>query len=252
VRPIIFHIPHASTHIPPEVRDELLLDDEALTRELRLLTDHFTDRMFGLLALPGDVEVVCPVSRLVVDVERFAVDDDEPMSASGMGAIYTHTHDKHMLRASTHSREALMQRYFEPHHTALTMAVDRHLAQQGAAMIVDCHSFPEHALPYELDQALRRPDVCIGTDTVHTRGDVAETVEKVYRAHGFDVARNTPFAGALVPLVHYGLNAKVQSVMIEIRRDLYMNEATATLKSDWSHLAQANAAMVRALRDIDL
>jgi N-formylglutamate deformylase len=250
VRPLVFHIPHASTHIPADVRGDLLLDDEALAREVRLLTDHFTDRMFGQLALPGDVVVACPVSRLVVDVERFANDADEPMSQRGMGAVYTHTHDQQRLRASTQSRQTLMRRFYEPHHAALTQAVDRHLAQHGSAIIIDCHSFPQHPLPYEQDQTLHRPQICIGTDAVHTSKDVARAVEAVYRDHGFEVARNTPFAGALVPLAYYGRNPKVQSVMIEIRRDLYMDETTEELKSDWSQLARANAAAVSALRNV--
>jgi N-formylglutamate deformylase len=252
VRPIIYHIPHASTHIPADVRDDLLLDDEALAREVRILTDHFTDRMFEQLALPSDVVVACPVSRLVVDVERFADDVDEPMSARGMGAVYTRTHDQRQLRTSTQSREALMKRFYDPHHAALTRAVDQQLAQHGSALIIDCHSFPQHPLPYEQDQTLHRPEICIGTDAMHTRQDVAEAVEQVYRNYGFEVARNTPFAGAIVPLACYGRNPKVQSVMIEIRRDLYMDEATEELKSNWSQLAQANAAAVSGLRNVAL
>jgi hypothetical protein len=37
---------------------------------------------------------------------------------------------------------------------------------------------------------------------------------------------NRPFAGALVPNAYYGLDRRVQSVMIEVRRDLYMDERT--------------------------
>ena len=44
--------------------------------------------------------------------------------------------------------------------------------------------------------------------------------------HGFRVGMNRPFAGALVPNAYYGRDQRVQSVMIEVRRDLYMNERT--------------------------
>lgn len=43
---------------------------------------------------------------------------------------------------------------------------------------------------------------------------------------GFRVGVNRPFAGALVPNAYYGLDPRVQSVMIEVRRDLYMDERT--------------------------
>jgi N-formylglutamate deformylase len=250
VKKLIFHIPHASTYIPDDVRPELLLGDDALAEELRVLTDHFTDTIFGSLAMAGDEIMVCPVSRLVVDVERFADDAQEPMSAQGMGAVYSHTHDKGKLRRSLQSREGLMRRYYEPHHAALTAAVERQLSQQGSALIVDCHSFPEHALPYETDQTLHRPQICIGTDPQHTNADMATAIVQAYREPGFDVAFNTPFAGTLVPLAHYQRELRVQSVMIEIRRDVYMNERTSQMKEDWSWLAKANAAAVKAIRRI--
>jgi N-formylglutamate deformylase len=250
VKKLIFHIPHASTHIPDDVRQELLLDDDALAEELRVLTDHFTDTIFGSLAMTGDEIVVCPVSRLVVDVERFADDAQEPMSAQGMGAVYSHTHDKGTLRRSLQSREGLMRRFYELHHIALTAAVERHLSQQGSALIVDCHSFPEHALPYETDQTLHRPQICIGTDAIHTTEALAYAMGHAYETAGFEVARNTPFAGALVPLAHYGRDSRVQSVMIEIRRDIYLDETTLRLNPDVRRLTRANEQAIDAARGL--
>lgn len=41
---------------------------------------------------------------------------------------------------------------------------------------------------------------------------------------------NAPFAGTYVPLKHYHHDARVSSVMLEIRRDVYMDEATVTVE----------------------
>jgi len=38
------------------------------------------------------------------------------------------------------------------------------------------------------------------------------------------IAENTPFAGTYVPLTHFRSTQEVDSVMIEIRRDLYQEE----------------------------
>ena len=40
------------------------------------------------------------------------------------------------------------------------------------------------------------------------------------------VSRDTPFSGTLVPLDYYHADARVRSVMIEIRRGLYCDEDT--------------------------
>jgi N-formylglutamate deformylase len=248
VKKLIFHIPHASTFIPDDVRGDILLDDVALANEVRLLTDHFTDRIFGDLAVMGDAVVQCPVSRLVVDVERFSNDALEPMSERGMGAVYRLTHELKPLRASLGIRDDLLKRFYEPHHATLTAAVESHLELQGEAIILDCHSFPQHALPYEANQTLYRPEICIGTDPHHTSDDMANAIAQAYRNNCFDVAFNTPFAGALVPLASYKRDFNVKSIMIEVRRDVYMDEKTSWMKEDWSKFARANGAAIDVLR----
>ena len=43
---------------------------------------------------------------------------------------------------------------------------------------------------------------------------------------GFAVALDQPFAGAMVPLSCYRKDSRVAALMIEVRRDLYMDAAT--------------------------
>lgn len=50
------------------------------------MTDAFTDDLFHF-DIPGMQEIIYPVSRLVVDSERFINDEEEPMSEKGMGVI---------------------------------------------------------------------------------------------------------------------------------------------------------------------
>ena len=70
---MILHLPHASTLIPEDLRDEFLLSDEDLQEELNRITDHATDVIFQQ-AFPEANAIVFPVSRLVVDPERFSED----------------------------------------------------------------------------------------------------------------------------------------------------------------------------------
>ena len=77
--PIVLHQPHASTIIPEDLRDDFLLSDEELLDELNCITDHATDQIFQQ-AFPEAKAIVFPVSRLVVDPERFSEDSQELMN----------------------------------------------------------------------------------------------------------------------------------------------------------------------------
>ena len=78
--PIVLHIPHASKEIPKGVRSTFLPSDEKIERELLLMTDAWTDEIVAYIAFDA-TRVIFPVSRLVVDPERFSDDADEPMAA---------------------------------------------------------------------------------------------------------------------------------------------------------------------------
>ena len=50
------------------------------------------------------------------------------------------------------------------------------------------------------------------------------TVEKIFESCGYSTARNQPFRGTIVPMKHYQKDRRVQSLMIEINRWLYLGE----------------------------
>ena len=68
------------------LEDFLVGSDELAIEQLRL-EDRFTNELFGA-GWPASLCWTAPVSRLVVDVERFRSDDLEPCASVGMGAVY--------------------------------------------------------------------------------------------------------------------------------------------------------------------
>jgi len=233
---IILHIPHSSKVLPTEV--EFLLGDEALAYEVDAMTDHHTEQLFDL---PGARRCVFPVSRLVVDPERFI---EDPMESAGMGVVYTRTAEGEALRdISEVNRSALIESYYHPHHDALTRMVDDCLKQHNQCLIIDCHSFPAQPLPYEND--INRPDICIGTDSYHTSAELKNCLLKVFEAFGYRVAIDSPFSGTIVPLKHYQKDKRVASVMIEVNRSLYASPiGFKRVQSDLSH-AISQAATIQ-------
>ena len=177
-QPILLHIPHSRTEIPPDLLPAFLVEPAELDAELLRMTDRHTDELFHL---PGADRLVFPVSRLVVDPERFPDDADEPMAERGMGAVYTRTHDGRPLK-NVLDREALLRRFYDPHHEALGRWARKAVEEHGTALIVDCHSFPSEPLPCDLNQARPRPDMNVGTDPFHTPPELAQMLKEALEA----------------------------------------------------------------------
>lgn len=228
---VVLHVPHDSTRIPDAVRRGIVLDDETLARELLASTDHHTAELVRGLDVDGVRLHVNDLSRLVVDPERFLDPNLEETEAVGRGAIYTRGFDSTVLRDTSspdwpRQRADLIDHYFTPYHTAFDELVGEVLAAHGHCTIVDVHSYPQRAQPYELHADGQRPEVCIGTHPNHTPKWITDAIA----GHGKDLdlttALDTPFSGTFVPTRFLG-DARVRSVMIEIRRDTYCDEATA-------------------------
>jgi N-formylglutamate deformylase len=222
---LVFHIPHASKVIPKEYLKYFVLSPKELNEEILKMTDHYTDQLFEFDAITQKT-LTFPVSRLLVDPERFISDSEEVMSKVGMGCIYERTHDGEALKNASKIRDGLINRYYQPHHESFTNMVDECLKLNSKCLIVDCHSFPKNPLPYELNQEPERAEICIGTDSFHTPQELTEYFVSAFSDFGFSVSVDTPFSGSIVPMKFYRKNKSVHSIMIEIRRDLYMDEST--------------------------
>lgn len=246
--PVLLHVPHASRAIPARVREGLLLQGAALARELDLITDAHTDLVADRAARTASVtpwRFVNQRSRLVVDPERFP-DEREEMRAVGMGAVYTRTTHREPLRAEPPADEdALLDTCFHPYARAMTRAVADRLAATGRAVVIDVHSYPSRALPYELHGSDPRPPVCLGTDPFHTPDALLAAAREAFAPYG-DTAENTPFAGTYVPLAHYGKEPRVTALMLELRRDHYLDEPV-TPHGGLARAADALAHLVDAV-----
>jgi N-formylglutamate amidohydrolase len=223
---VVLHVPHGSRAITAEARRSILLDDEALAIELDLMTDAHT----GLIAASAAAAATRSpwllenqYSRLVVDPERFP-DEREEMRAVGMGAVYTCTSHGQRLRHDDDERDrALLARHYRPYAAGVSDLVDARLAATGRAVIVDLHSYPSRPLPYELHAGGPRPAICLGTDPFHTPPELIAAARAAFADFG-DVELDTPFAGCYVPLKHYRRQPAVTGIMVEFRRDTYLDE----------------------------
>lgn len=255
---LVIHIPHASTLIPAHVREQFVLEDADLERELLLMTDRYVDELFALPAAEA-VTVRHEVSRLVLDPERFVDPAREPMERVGMGAVYRATHEGdpegHPLRRTlTAEEDAALHRLYDAHHARLTAAVRTALDEHGRCLIVDAHSFPDWPLPYEKrvwpaedPRWKHRPRICLGSDRSHTPLWLQAAAYDAFAARFDPVVFDRPFPGAIVPLEFLGRDTRVASIMVEVRRDVYMDESTGDKLPEFDEVAARIQSAVLSL-----
>jgi N-formylglutamate amidohydrolase len=237
--PLVAHIPHASTRIPPDARRQILLNDADLHREIVRLTDWHTDALFSWMTSVDATVFLATLSRLVFDPERFEDDALEPTASVGQGVVYTKTTEGTPLASITADERARrIREFYRPYHEALSTLVAARLDVSDCCTIIDCHSFATIPLPSETDQSPSRPDICIGTDEFHTPSGLADRLEESLSRHGFRVGMDSPFSGALVPIEYYRVDRRVKSVLIEVRRGLYCDEQTGERNSDFDEVRE--------------
>lgn len=244
---LILHVPHASTLISDADMADFVVPPEALAHEKLRLVDHYTDELYMGGGFPKERAAVAPVCRLVVDMERFADDAMETAAQVGMGALYASTTKGAPLRRLTpERRHGLLAQYYAPHHARLDRLAQECIDRSGHCVVLDCHSFPVTPLPTQTSFLDVSPEICIGTDPTHTSPELRDLVVNHFKEYGYSVMVDIPFAGALIPNAFYGKDSRVQSVMVELRRDLYMDETTGDKLPDGFQRLQGVLTSLRA------
>ena len=234
MKKLILHIPHSSTLIP--IKEGYCVSEEILNQEILKLTDWYTDDLFENKI---DCSIKAPFSRIFCDTERFSDDNQEIMAQFGMGVLYEKTDDGQLLRKiSSELRTRILKDYYWKHHNLLTDRVRNQLEKFGAATIVDCHSFPQIPINRALDKSDFRPDFNIGTDAFHTSQKLIDLSFNFFNKRGFSLGVDSPYSGSIVPMKYYRKNNKVQSIMLEINRKLYLNEPSNEKSKNYYKIKQ--------------
>ncbi|MCB0638311.1 MAG: N-formylglutamate amidohydrolase [Lewinella sp.] len=220
ILPIVAHIPHAGIEIPAAVRGQFVPGSAELWREILLLSDWYTDELF---AVPGIATVKTPISRLVVDLERFTDNSREPRAAVGQGVVYTHRTDGSPLRRqlSDSERRNLLENYYRPWHLQLELDIIQQTTRWGHCLLLDCHSFPDEPFANEQPDRRGRPDICLGLSDSNSPAWLVDSFTEAFTRAGYSVELDTPYAGCLVPEQFRG-NPSVPAIMVEVNRRLYL------------------------------
>jgi len=242
---VILHIPHSSTNIP--FTDGYLVGKDLLDKEILKLTDWYTNDLFHS---DEDEMIIANFSRIFCDPERFTDDAQEIMAQYGMGVIYEKNDDGETIRkVSSKIRKRILNNYYWKHHQMFSKAVDAQLKQYNKALIIDCHSYPGKPLKRDLDQNINRPDFNIGTDPYHTPEKLIDSAVKFFNKAGYSLGLDWPYKGSIVPLEYYYKDKNVQTIMLEINRNLYLNEPTNEKSKRYHEIKKITSEFIKELKN---
>ena len=245
--PVIFASPHSGRIYP----DSFLARSACDLTALRMNEDAYIDKLFGAAANIGAPLLRARFPRCFVDVNRAPT--ELPPSWESAAKIASGLPHKLTARARAgfgviplnisqnapiyiedlpeHTALERIARLYTPYHDALQSLIDASLARFGRAVLIDCHSMPGFA-----SMGSRRADIVLGDRYgLSCSAGTITAIEDAFTRAGYHVVRNSPYAGGYVT-THYGRSAQdpqraVETVQIEINRDLYQNPVTLKPKA---------------------
>jgi len=247
--PLVCDSPHSGTIYPPDFRSALPL------AQLRQTEDTDIEALWAGVPAVGGTLVAALFPRCYIDPNRALEDLDPslidgtwptplspgPKSKLGYGLIFSKVNaDSNIYNRQLTVSEVQQRidRYWQPYRSALDDEIQSAYKAFGNVWHLNLHSMPQNAyerLGIKTDKPLA--DFVLGDrDGTTCEPEFVNLVEKSLRASGYTVARNDPYKGVAL-LEQMGQPAlKRHSLQIEIRRPLYMHEASRERNADFETL----------------
>lgn len=247
--PLVSASPHSGRLYPPDMMADAVLDPLAVRRS----EDAHVDVLAAPAAHHGWPLILARYARAYVDLNREALELDPALfdgeasgpcartarAAAGLGSVaqvVAHGQAIYGRRLSFAEAEARLGRVYVPYHAALEALMAEAQAPFGCAVLLDWHSMPA-AAAREAGPG-PRPDVVLGDRFGRAAAPaVTDLVERAFKARGYRVSRNRPYAGGYVTERHGRPVAHRHAIQIELARALYMDEETLEPNTHFTTLA---------------
>ena len=89
----------------------------------------------------------------------------------------------------------------------------------------------------------------MGTDTFHTPKRLKDFLFEHFKSCGLSVDIDSPFSGSIVPNSFYKNEKRVETIMIEIRRDLYIDEKTYKKNVSFSQIRNTLGKTIKLISE---
>lgn len=267
--PVVFNSPHSGNQYPASFVASSKLDPKTLRKS----EDALIDELFLPVVEMGAPLLRAHFPRAYLDVNREPYELDPSMFvdplpdyvnctslrvAGGLGTIprvVSETEEIYAHRLAFSQAEDRIRELYLPYHSCLNALVESVYEAFGVVLLVDCHSMPSAGFADDSLKLKGRPDIVLGDRYGSTcNPDAVYFLESAFRAAGYSVTRNKPYAGGYITQAYSKRTAGRHTIQIEINRALYMNEDSLqphggfiALRKD---LAKIMRAMLTSLPDI--
>lgn len=255
--PILFASPHSGAAYPQTMLDDLRVP----LMGLRQTEDAFVDRLFEHVPAQGGHLVHANYARGYVDLNRDARELDPamfedgaprtvaiptPRVEAGLGCLPKVAAGGELIYAKPMSRAAGEYRLAQVHdayHRFLRATLDEFKTETGTAVLIDCHSMPSRQVGQR-----KLPDIVLGDRFGSScTSKLTGLVERTFRKLGYNVARNSPYAGGYTTRCYGRPRHGVHALQIEINRGLYMNETDISVTSGFKTVQTDLKTVIEAL-----
>lgn len=259
--PLMLSFPHSGDIYPDDFgyRPELTFSD------IDHPSDKYMDEIFAAGRTMGLSTLKANFPRAYVDVNRHQHDIDKDMLEdadnwygrflpgsvlAGATLFWSKSYEKPIYdrKLTLEEAKARIAKYFIPYHQTMTSMIEDLRAQHGEVYIVDCHSMTQ--FDTKLRGGAQRPQIDIGTRNGGSCApDLMEKMAELFSSRGYEVGINKRFIGGEITL-RYGWPEIGQHILqVELRRDLYMNEATRERNENFNKVQADCAEILREYKN---
>jgi N-formylglutamate deformylase len=253
--PVVVSVPHAGVEVGN------LADPLAAQLDVRCDGDLFVDELYdghprGAFIRARLTRFICDLNRHPDDVSPRAVPEHPaPRNNDGRGFVWevTTAGTPALARPLTLADWEARRQVHHGYHTAITTALTRARAKFGYAILVDGHSMPSVGRVGHKDPGRPRADIVPGDrDGTSCSPRLSRLVQEHFVQQGFSVTFNDPYKGGFITTHHGRPSDAFHAIQIEMRRDLYMDEAAyRRLPDKMARLRTALGALLRKLDAFD-
>ncbi len=237
--PILVSIPHASTFVPKEILEKMLIS----SRDIKNHADLFTDEVFDLSCTH---KVKAGISRLVVDVNRASDDIELESQLCVDGVVVRVTPDGQQIYRTPPKVSEISQR-LETYHFTFHDRLEEKIKTEKIKFFIDGHSMWSHRPSALKGSADDRADICLGNRSF-TSCSRKQThfIKNFFEKQGYTVKVNDPYSGKYVLGFHCH-RRYLPGIQLEINRKLILNEKT--LKPKISQIKKLNELLKELMHE---